>query len=54
MPGYLLRNDNVQHEHRKMLVTYYQNKRGRPVPFAEILHDLMAEKVAKLKLLPTP
>lgn len=52
MQSYLLRNDNVQHRHRELLVAHYEKERGRPVPFAEILHMLMEKEVKRLSLLP--
>lgn len=50
MKPYLLRNDDEQDEYRQKLVAFYQKKRGRPVPYAEVLHDLQREAVRKLKL----
>lgn len=50
MKPYLLRNDKVQHRQRELLVKHYSKERGRPVPFAEVLHELMAEKVRELHL----
>jgi hypothetical protein len=48
MIPYLLRNDNVQHEHREVLERWYAKKHGRRVYFCDILHELMAEKVTSI------
>lgn len=55
MKPYLLRNDNIQHQERLALERWYKKKRGRTVPYSEILHELQHEKalhIVKPKPLP--
>lgn len=48
MKPYLLRNDKVQHRQRLQLEVWYAKRHGRRVAFKDILHELMAEKVAAI------
>lgn len=50
MKPYLLNNDDEAHEWRLKLVEYYSKKRGRNVPYAEVLRDLQRDEVRRLKL----
>lgn len=50
MKPYLLNNDDEAHEWRLKLVEYFSKKRGRNVPYAEVLRELQREAVRKLKL----
>jgi len=50
MKDYLLHNDSVQHEHRLFLEKAYAELRGKTrVYFSDILHELMAKEVRRLK-----
>lgn len=48
MKTYLIRNDNLQHKDRLTLEQWYENQRGRTVPYSEILHELQREKVLSI------
>jgi hypothetical protein len=50
MHPYLLRNDNTHHAERLALEAWYAKKHGRRVTYADILHELQAREVRKLKL----
>ncbi len=48
MKPYLLRNNDQQHRERLALVRHYSRLRGRPVFYADILHELQHEKFLSL------
>lgn len=47
MKTYLLRLDKEDQRRRRELMTRYRNLHGRPVPFADIVRELLREKHAR-------
>jgi hypothetical protein len=49
MNPYLLRLDAQDVKHRRVLEAHYRRVHGRPVPFADIVRRLLAEKAAEVE-----